>query len=251
MVQWNPFLDTGTATAYADSRPDHHSSAVAAAVRLFSLCTPIPLVVDVGCGTGMSSRAFAAAATTVLGVDPSRPMLTAGAPHTRVQASAERLPIRDGVVDLVTAAAAFHWFDQPVALREIVRALRPGGAVAVYTDFFSGRLRGADDATAWLADVYRPHFPAPARGPFFARETAEAAGLRFVGEQQWERDVPMTPERLTRDLMSQSNATSAMDDGRITVPELRNWLHRELSDRMRCADAHFTGRLWACRSAGL
>lgn len=163
MVQWNPFLDTGTATAYADSRPDHHSSAVAAAVRLFSLCTPIPLVVDVGCGTGMSSRAFAAAATTVLGVDPSRPMLTAGAPHTRVQASAERLPIRDGVVDLVTAAAAFHWFDQPVALREIVRALRPGGAVAVYTDFFSGRLRGADDATAWLADVYRPHFPAPAR----------------------------------------------------------------------------------------
>jgi SAM-dependent methyltransferase len=43
------------------------------------------------------------------------------------EGTAERLPLPDGDVDVVTVAQAFHWFDAPVALAEIRRVLRPGG----------------------------------------------------------------------------------------------------------------------------
>ena len=46
-------------------------------------------------------------------------------------AAAEDLPVEDRSVDVVVAAQAFHWFDHAVALPEIARVLKPGGALAL------------------------------------------------------------------------------------------------------------------------
>ena len=250
----NPFLGPETATIYARARPDYHSAAIAAAIRCLNLRPPVTRAVDVGCGTGMSSRALAAIAGHVVGLDISRPMLRAAEQRAGVQyvqAAAERIPLATGSADLMVTAAAFHWFDQAAMLAEAARVAAPDGALAVYTDFFSGRLIGADDCTDWLAKTYRTRFPSPARRSHFDAGIAEAAGFRFVGEERLQHEVPMTADPLADYLLSQSNATSAVDSGRWQLDELRTWLRGELGQRWPsgAVAAVFTGNVWCCRKA--
>ncbi len=50
--------------------------------------------------------------------------------HPRVEyvlAPAERCPLSDGSVNLVTVAQALHWFDLSGFYREVNRVCRPGG----------------------------------------------------------------------------------------------------------------------------
>lgn len=252
MAASNPFLGALTGEHYARARPDYHPAAVGAAARLLDLADPVTLAVDIGCGTGMSTRALTAVATQVVGLDVSAPMLRAAAPAAGVgylQARAERLPLDSCSAGLVVTAAAFHWFDQARALAEVARVLRPGGGFAVYSDFFSGRLGGADALADWLADSYRPRYPGPPRRSHFDRDAAEAAGLAFVGSEELRYDVPMTADALADYLLSQSNATSAIDDGRTTRADLRAWLLAEFRTRMSAdvVRAEFTGNVWCCR----
>ncbi len=252
--EWNPFLGAETAENYARARPDYHPAAIAAATRCLDLQLPLARAVDVGCGTGMSSRALVAIADQVVGLDVSRPMLRAAAPSAGVhyvQAAAERLPLATASAELVVTAAAFHWFDQQAMLAEAARVLVPGGALAVYTDYFAGRLVGADDCAAWLVDTYRTRLPAPARRSQFDADAAAAAGFRYVGEQHLDHEVSMNAATLTDYLLSQSNATSAVDSGRWTLAELRCWLRAELERRLPAggAAAVFTGIVRCCRKA--
>jgi SAM-dependent methyltransferase len=252
MSGWNPFLGTDTAENYARARPNYHPDAVAAAARLLSLAVPVGLAVDVGCGSGMSSRALRAVADTVVGVDSSRPMLRSAAPLAGVhylQATAERLPFAAGSAALVAAAAAFHWFDQAAMLAETARVLSPGGGFVTYTDYFSGQLTGASECSAWLVASYRARFPGPPRRRHFDADAAHTAGLQFIGTEELGHEVPMTVDSLTNYLLSQSNATSAIDSGRTTRHGLRAWIRAEIDQRMpaRTVSAQFTGTLWCCR----
>lgn len=96
-------------------------------------------VADIACGTGiLATRIHNELATDeVYGVDMSDGMLAqARARCGRVRwlkAPAEQLPFDDGTLDAVVSTTAFHFFDQPAALREFRRVLAPGGLVAVGT----------------------------------------------------------------------------------------------------------------------
>jgi ubiquinone/menaquinone biosynthesis C-methylase UbiE len=96
-------------------------------------------IADIACGTGILAdrieRDLHPAA--VYGVDMSEGMLNqARARSTDVQwlrGPAEQLPFDDGALDAVVTTSAFHFFDQPAALREFHRVLSPGGLVAIST----------------------------------------------------------------------------------------------------------------------
>jgi SAM-dependent methyltransferase len=92
-------------------------------------------VVDLGAGTGKLTRGLVALGHRVTAVEPLPEMLAhlrqAAPEATALAGSAESIPLPDTSADVVAAAQAFHWFDQPVALREIARVLRPGGRVAL------------------------------------------------------------------------------------------------------------------------
>ncbi|MCV7198074.1 class I SAM-dependent methyltransferase [Mycobacterium angelicum] len=94
-------------------------------------------IADIACGTGVLSDRIERELDpqAVYGVDMSDGMLSqARARSARVQwlkGPAEQLPFDDGTLDAVVTTSAFHFFDQPAALREFHRVLAPGGLAAV------------------------------------------------------------------------------------------------------------------------
>ena len=96
-------------------------------------------VADIGCGTGILADRITreAQADQIFGIDLSEGMLAqAAARSATVQwriAPAEQLPFDDGSLDAVVTTSAFHFFNQPAALREFHRVLAPGGFAAVAT----------------------------------------------------------------------------------------------------------------------
>jgi SAM-dependent methyltransferase len=93
------------------------------------------LVWDAGTGSGQAAGALARRFATVIASDPSRKQLETASAHAGVAyalGGAERAPLADGSADLVTAAQAFHWFDQPAFYRECRRVLKPRGVVAIW-----------------------------------------------------------------------------------------------------------------------
>ena len=92
-------------------------------------------VLDLGAGTGKLTRLLVDAFERVIAVEPADEMrrrLVALCPHAEALAgSGQEIPLADASVDAVFAAQAFHWFDDEWAVAEIVRVLRPGGALVV------------------------------------------------------------------------------------------------------------------------
>ncbi|MBS9533718.1 methyltransferase domain-containing protein [Mycobacterium sp. M1] len=94
-------------------------------------------VADIACGTGILADRIERELQpgTVYGVDMSAGMLNeAKARSSRVHwltGPAEQLPFDDGALDAVVTSSAFHFFDQPAAVREFYRVLAPGGMAAV------------------------------------------------------------------------------------------------------------------------
>lgn len=124
----------GVADAYERGRPDH-PPAVVEALAVELRLAPGAKVLDLAAGTGKLTRALVAAGLDVTAVEPLGELrgILAGVvgPERALEGVAEDIPLEDGSVDAVTVADAFHWFDQPVALAEIRRVLRPGGRLAL------------------------------------------------------------------------------------------------------------------------
>src|SRR5205807_5782759 len=95
------------------------------------------VVLDVATGTGAVARELIRQkGCTVVGVDQSAEMLAEarrrlGTGVRLVEASAERLPFPDHSFDALTFTYLLRYVADPAAtLRELVRVVRPGGAIA-------------------------------------------------------------------------------------------------------------------------
>jgi SAM-dependent methyltransferase len=96
------------------------------------------VIADVGSGTGILSELLLRNGNTVLGVEPNTAMREAAekllaqyAAFTSTDGSAEGTTLPAQSIDVVTAAQAFHWFDQKRAREEFARILKPNGWVAL------------------------------------------------------------------------------------------------------------------------
>jgi SAM-dependent methyltransferase len=93
-------------------------------------------VVDLGCGTGLSTRAWAARADMAVGIEPNPRMIERARRRTEqpnvryVEAYAAKTGLPSGRADLVTAWQAFHWMAPQPVLAEAARLLREGGVFA-------------------------------------------------------------------------------------------------------------------------
>ncbi|MFD9030652.1 class I SAM-dependent methyltransferase [Streptomyces sp. NPDC059567] len=131
----------GPRAADWDTRFPDDGPAYAAAVADLGL-RPGDAVLDAGCGTGRALPALRAAVGptgTVVGADLT-PQMLAQAVRAGRDESAEllltdvsRLPVRDGALDAVFGAGLIsHLADPAENLRELARAVRPGGRLALF-----------------------------------------------------------------------------------------------------------------------
>lgn len=134
---------TGLAESYQKVRPSYPPALIAAIVAFAGPALASgALVVDVGAGTGIATRALAAALPAgcdVLGVEPNDDMrakaeaaVSAGSGIRFAAGAADALPVADGAAALLTAAQAAHWFDRPRFYTEALRVLRPGGVIGIF-----------------------------------------------------------------------------------------------------------------------
>jgi SAM-dependent methyltransferase len=100
------------------------------------------LVVDLGCGTGLSTRVWADGAERVVGIEPSAAMVAHARQVTQRpnieyrHASAYQTGLPDGCADAVTASQSLQWMRPEDVFPEIDRILKPGGVLCAY-EYFS------------------------------------------------------------------------------------------------------------------
>jgi len=134
-------------------------------------------LLDAGCGPGNYHAALAGAALRITACDLSDGMLRDVAAQARriggdvapVRADAEALPFRDAAFDRVMANhMLYHVADQPRALAEMRRVLRPGGRIVLATN-------AADNCARFFELHARV---APAAG--YALPAGAGANVRFT-----------------------------------------------------------------------
>lgn len=158
-------------------------------------------VVEVGAGHGLNFAYYPAGVRQVVAVEPEPHLralaqVAAGRAPVSVKVEsgvAEELPAVDGefdaaVVSLVLCSVS----DQSIALREIARALRPGGELRFYEHVVSNRPATARIQRALDATIY----PALAGGCHCARDTR--AGILEAGFQiEREERIAFKPGPIT------------------------------------------------------
>lgn len=118
---------------YATFRPHYPAELFR---HLAGLCAQRDRAVDCGTGNGQAAIGLAAHFTGVVAIDPSAEQIHSAVAHERVSyaiSPAERIPVENGSVDLITAAAAAHWFPHEEFHAEVRRVLKPDGVIALWT----------------------------------------------------------------------------------------------------------------------
>jgi SAM-dependent methyltransferase len=156
---------------YARGRPSYPVDAV----RVAGLATS-SAVLEVGAGTGKLTRVLVDEFAEVVAVEPD--------PHMRswfsalcaraalLAGAAEALPVARASVDAVFVAEAFHWFDHQLAVAEIARVLRRGGALVLMWNRPAGRPEPPITAVEklleplWPKDIDMPLDLDPSRFPY-------------------------------------------------------------------------------------
>jgi SAM-dependent methyltransferase len=129
------YLSEGFADVYDSYRPSPPREVLDVLTVVGGAGRP-SLVVDLGCGTGLATRAWAERAENVVGVEPNPRMIERARtateqPNVRyLEAYAADTELPDGQVDLVTCWQSFHWMEPQPVLAEAARLLRDGGVFA-------------------------------------------------------------------------------------------------------------------------
>ncbi len=187
-----PCHDARVAVDFGGTARDYGAYRTAFPAELFTRLAargvglPGQRVADLGTGTGVLARSFAAAGCVVTGVDVAPEMLAearradaaAGLEIAYRVAPAEDTGLAGNAWDVVSAGQCWHWFDRRRAAAEAARLLVDGGALAIcYRDYVvaPGNVCEASE------QLVLAHNPGWAMGGWTGIPAGYAAGLRTAG----------------------------------------------------------------------
>lgn len=172
-----------------------------------------PEVVDLGSGSGLSTRWIASWASSVIGVEPSADMRAVAAGRNEapsvsfIDGWSHDTGLPDDCADVVIVSQALHWMEPGSTFREAARLLRPGGVFAALDcdwppSVGSGRAEAAWQVCRARVRAYDERLAAGARGdsltaplpshvtplpPRFARDAPRGRTMSG-GVRAWSKD---------------------------------------------------------------
>ena len=251
----NYFAHKTAAQRYAQDRPYFHPLIMGKIRAALAIDRPVANAVDIGCGTGQSSKALREIAASVVGVDASPDMIAVAPQEAGVRyliAPAENIPLPDAAFDLITVSLAFHWFDRPRFFSQAHRLLRDSAWLVIYNNAFHGEMRGSETFGAWLRGDFLTRYPTPPRNnqPISPQEAA-GYGSRLLPAQTYNNEVVFSPEQLVRYLLTQSNVIAAVEQGSETAEAVYQHLLSETAPLFAAPTETFLfgGYIWYLQKA--
>ncbi len=234
---------------YERARPGYPADAIAA------LCTACEIglgrrVLDLAAGTGKLTRHLVAQGADVIAVEPvagMREQLASTMPGVSVvHGTAELLPVDDATIDVVTVGQAFHWFDGPAALREIHRALVPGGAIGLVWNVMDRRVRWVERLQEL---IHRHRGPNPwYAGHVWRAAFSPGAGFTTLEHRAFANAQTVDIDGLIDRVASVSFIATLPDEVCLEVTaEIRQIVAEELSDQVQFAIPYVTDVFWSHR----
>lgn len=153
---------------------------------------------EVGAGTGIATRQFAAHGLIITAVEPDAAMAAVASERAATDGSTVDMRITDfehvefdlRSFQLVYSGTAWHWADPTVSYVRAAEALRSGGALAAFWNrpMWDGNpvRPGLDAAYASVADAFKEVFPGP-------MNPIGGAVVLITGDQ-WEQELERSPE---------------------------------------------------------
>jgi ubiquinone/menaquinone biosynthesis C-methylase UbiE len=96
-------------------------------------------VVDLGCGTGLSTKIWSDISNKVVGIEPSADMIEIAREKLVeldnvkfISAFSDNTGLEDSCADIITCSQSFHWMNPETTLKEVSRILKKGGVFAAY-----------------------------------------------------------------------------------------------------------------------
>ena len=204
----NPF--DGLAARYQANRPDYPETLLD---QLGERAPPNPLsAIDVGAGTGISTRALKRAlgnGWTVTGVEPGTDMRRQAMESTPaeegiayIEGTAESLPFDDTSLGVVNVGQAIQFFDRPVFYAAADRLLATGGLLSVIQNNRVWQKSALLDAHETFVETNDPTYSRSYRDIDLETEfnSLEWAARSERLEHPWERIIDA--DRFTGTMMS-------------------------------------------------
>jgi len=129
-------LWSGLSEIYHDSRPIPPEIVIK--IILSWLQKEPDTVVDIGCGTGLSTIIWNDIAKNIIGIEPNDDMRTTAKKNVEsdciifMNGVSNKTNLPSDYADIITVSQAFHWMDIDSTLLEFYRVIKPGGVLAIY-----------------------------------------------------------------------------------------------------------------------
>ena len=223
----NPFASEAMAAGYATARPPVHA-------QILELARPhlpkvVPLALDIGCGSGLSTKPLLPVTKQCIGLEPSEAMLRyakAVAPAAAyVAASAEAIPFHSRTFSLITAAGSLNYVNLDRFFPEAARLLTPGGVLLVY-DFSPGQSEGDSQ---WLTEFQCRYPPPPNEAQALDPELLlkAAPGFRLKAHRSFHVLLTLTLSAYLNYILTETNVSHAVRHG-TPIEEIRCWCQQTL-----------------------
>jgi ubiquinone/menaquinone biosynthesis C-methylase UbiE len=211
-----------------------------------------PVVVDIGCGSGLSTMIWSGRAASAIGVEPNSDMRSqaerratgASAGDVRfIDGLSTRTGLPDHFADVVTCSQALHWMEPEGTFAEVARILREAGVFAAYDCDWPPTLNWQAEQ-AYNALIANAHAIEDARGfaPDVRRwgKSGHLERIRQCGRFRYVKEVTLhhvesgDAERLVGLALSQGEVETLLKQGlsedEIGITALREAARRALGD---------------------